>query len=136
MLRCEDVSDEVSRLELIDTLERICECGQSSFANPLIIQYFKPEHEPFRMPGDHPFFYIAESGTVTKYWFWFIPRRIPWVRNVFAIHPGFYGAVRGKKEIRCGVFDRRLLDIVEKEIAGYARTFHATAIDLTKDFTP
>jgi hypothetical protein len=114
---------------LIDALSRIRERGQSQFTNPLTVKHYEPDLE-MCIPGDLPFFYIAEVRT--EYWLGIIPRRQ--YRNLFAIYLGFYDGAYGKKEINCVVFDRSLLDIAKEEIQKYADAFQASAVNLTQDF--
>lgn len=109
------------------TLRQICERTQQYFANPLIVDFCDASEYP---SGFHSYYYIAEVRT--KYWLGIIPRDRS--RVLFYIYPGFYGGAYGVKEIRCGLFDRSLLEAVREEVQKYADAFKATAVDLEKDF--
>ena len=126
----ERVGVNTQRRALTEALNRIRERGQQLFTDPLAVEYYEFDTEIW-IPGEHPFFYIAEVRT--KYRLFGIIRRKQY-RHLFAIYPEFYGGAYGKKESNCTVFDRSLLEIVREEVQKYADAFRATAINLTQDF--
>ena len=122
------VDEDTPRQALMHVLDTIRDLAQPHFTNPLEIGC----HEPDTGPGNYGYFYIAEIRK--SRWLGIFPHKQ--YRNLFVIHPGFYGHEWLQKEVNCCVFDHSLLDIVSKEIQKYADAFQATAVNLTQDFAP
>lgn len=125
----ETVGEGTEHQILAETLASMRTRFQKHFSSPLEVGWCDPI-ECFPAGGVHPYWYIVERRR--KRWLGIIPLNVR--RLLFAIHPDFYGGAYGKKEVRCTVFDRSILEIVHDELKKYTDTTHATAVELTTEF--
>lgn len=123
-----EAGEEQVEKAFVDTLLRIKERSQERIRNSLVLKY-SPQIGYPPLPSEYNCYYLAEVkwGRVLGIF--------PWKRKRILFATTRARGIKGEERyIKCYVYDKTILEIVETELRDFGQAFNVASVYIAKEF--